>query len=56
MTGPQLTLAALWVISLCLHARDHGKPKTGKNSFWNGLIGVGISFAITYWGGFWGHR
>ena len=56
MTAPQILLGLLWAISLLLHARDHGKPKTGTDNFWVALLSTAIGISITYWGGFWSHK
>lgn len=52
MSPAAWTWLAIASISLLLNARDHGKPKTGKDSFWHSLIGLAILGSILYWGGF----
>lgn len=53
MNGAQITLGIIFAISLLLHARDHGKPKTGKDSFWAAALSFLIINTVLYWGGFW---
>lgn len=52
MNWPQITIIALWAISLAAALDKHGKPKTGTHSFIHTAIGVAISVAILYCGGF----
>jgi len=49
---PEVIMLFLMVLSLGIAISEHGKPKTGKNSFWATLIGQALSFALLYWGGF----
>ena len=52
MNAPQITIIALYALSLGMTLAQHGKPKTGTHSFWVALIGTAINFGILYWGGF----
>ena len=49
---PQITWLVLVAIGLLLHANKHGQPRTGEYCFWSHLVGVAISIAILYCGGF----
>ena len=42
----------LMLSSLLIAARDHGKPKEGKNNFWYSFIALIITMSLLYWGGF----
>lgn len=53
MNGAQITMVVLQAVALLVNANIHGKPRTGKHSFWITLTSCAISFAILYWGGFW---
>lgn len=53
MTAPQTTMATLLLIGLLFAARDHGKPKTGKDNFWVSLFAAAVNILLLYWGGFW---
>lgn len=53
MSAAQITLAVLYVISLMMHAHDHGKPKTGRHSIISALIAFVVINSVLYWGGFW---
>ena len=48
----QIIILALFFIGACLSANSHGKPKTGKESFWVWLISSLITLGLLYWGGF----
>lgn len=48
----QIILVILYAISLGTVLAMHGKPKTGKYSFWTGLISVGIEMTLLILGGF----
>lgn len=41
-------------LALGMTAMRHGKPKQGKENFWETLIGVAIQMFIIYMGGFFG--
>lgn len=49
---PQIVMLALLFIGIGIGLSDHGKPKTGENSFWSVLIGQVLLFSILWWGGF----
>lgn len=51
MDAPQIVLIVLWAVSLGIHMRDHGKPKTGTESVWQVIISLAIINAILWWGG-----
>ena len=48
----QILLCALYAISLGVCLAKHGEPKTGKYSFWTGLISVGLEMTLLILGGF----
>lgn len=50
--APQLIFIALIFTSLLLNARDHGKPKKGKDNFWYPFTAAVIYFILLYLGGF----
>lgn len=52
MSTPASIWLAIALISLLLNARDHGKPKTGKDSFWLAALSFSIGGGLLYWGGF----
>ncbi|WP_156129088.1 hypothetical protein [Chitinibacter sp. ZOR0017] len=52
MSYPQLIWLALNGIALGIALSEHGKPKTGKHSFWSTLIAVGLGYWIVSAGGF----
>ena len=47
--GIWITLAT---ITLLVEASVDGNPKTGKHSFAQRFMGIVITFALLYWGGF----
>ena len=49
---PQIIQLGIMFLALGLSMAQHGKPKTGKESFWTTLVAIGIQFGILYWGGF----
>lgn len=49
---PQLTYLALIVFSLGISLEQHGKPKTGNESFWISLTASATSLFLLYQGGF----
>lgn len=50
----QVIWIGLMMLSLGIVLSQHGRPRTGKYSFWTSLISFGIEFAILYYGGFFG--
>lgn len=50
---PQIFMIVLLLAGMCLNARDHGKPKTGKDDFWVWLAANVILNFVLYCGGFW---
>ncbi len=48
---PQIFLGLLWLASLLSYARDHGKPRTGKDNFWMALAVFSVQALILWWGG-----
>jgi len=52
MNAPQITLIALYFITLLLNAHSHGKPRKGNDNFWHNLLGIAIHVFILIWGGF----
>ncbi|WP_166884911.1 hypothetical protein [Massilia sp. CCM 8734] len=52
MTAPQVIMVAWLALSLGVSMSQHGKPRTGKHSFWISLTVVAINVAVLYWGGF----
>ena len=52
MGVPQIIMIVLLSIGLLLSAKDHGRPRTGSNSFWSNLISVGVAMGLLLWGGF----
>ena len=50
----KILLITLYAISLLISANEHGKPKTGRNSFWTALVGMAIQMGLLWWGGFFG--
>ena len=47
----EITLLCLLAISLLAAANLHGKPKTGKHSFWASLVSSALTIALCYWAG-----
>ena len=50
---PQWSMVALAATSLLITANQHGKPKTGKTSFWVTATAITIEMTLMYFGGFW---
>jgi hypothetical protein len=48
----QIIMVVLLSSNLLLAANQHGKPKTGVNSFWTNLVAALIHVVILYFGGF----
>lgn len=48
----------IWIVLICLSLgisiSEHGKPKTGNNSFWTSLVATIVNVFILYMGGFFG--
>jgi LPXTG-motif cell wall-anchored protein len=44
-----ITWCVLAFVGLLLNARDHGKPKTGTDSFWLSLLATAIMTAVILW-------
>lgn len=53
---PQWAYFLLLSVGLLLTARDHGKPKTGKNNFWAAMISIVLVNTFLFFGGFWTPR
>lgn len=53
---PQWAFFLLLSVSLLLHARDHGKPKTGKDNFWVAIVSIALLNSLLFFGGFWTPR
>lgn len=51
---PQITLLALYGISIGIIWAKHGQLKTGKENVGVQFIGIIINAIILYFGGFWG--
>lgn len=51
---PQILLIACSLWSFWEIAKDHGKLRTGRYSIWNECVGVGITYTLLIWGGFFG--
>ena len=49
---PQLTYMALILISLGVTLAQHGKPKTGNESFWLSLFSTTLTLWLLYMGEF----
>lgn len=49
---PQILMLSLFGIALLLEARDHGKPKTGKDNFFLSATAISLQLALLAWGGF----
>ncbi len=54
MIAPKVILLVLWGIELGLGIANHGKPKAGKHSVWESVVGLAIVASLLWWGGFWG--
>ncbi|QST27738.1 transglycosylase SLT domain-containing protein [Escherichia albertii] len=54
MGWPQITWIVLASCSLGIVASQHGKPRTGKHSFWYQLLGVVVAAWLLWCGGFFG--
>jgi hypothetical protein len=53
MNWAHWTYFGLILAGLLLHARDHGKPKTGKDNFWLVAFCTGLSLLLVWqMGGF----
>lgn len=55
MHWPQYTYLAITLFALGISVSEHGKPKTGKESFWTFAIGNVIGLSLLYFGGFFSH-
>lgn len=49
---PQLAYMTLILISLGAALAQHGKPKTGNESFWVSLFSTALALWLLYMGGF----
>jgi len=54
MGAPQIIWVVLAVISLCCSAFLHGHERLGTHSFPVDFVGRLLTFALLYWGGFFG--
>jgi soluble lytic murein transglycosylase-like protein len=52
MGWPQITVIILFAIGLGVELAKHGKPRTGKHSFWWSLFGNVITIWLLWCGGF----
>lgn len=52
MSIPAILILVLYGLALLVSANQHGKPKTGVESFWSAAIGVGLQVGLLWWGGF----
>ena len=52
MEWPQITLIALWSISMFQAIDKHGEPKEGKHNLFVSAIALVIAWFILYSGGF----
>ncbi len=52
MNAPQVILLVYLGTSLGVGLALHGKPQTGKHSFWTSLIAMSLLGGLLYWGGF----
>lgn len=52
MKALQIILTIIYALSLGVSLGQHGKPKTGTESFWKSLLAAVIVFALLIWGGF----
>lgn len=53
--APEFVWVGLAAFSAAYAVAKHGEPKKGSAAYHNGwvqLIGVGVSFGLLYWGGF----
>ncbi len=53
MNAPQIIMICLMAIGFGVGMANHGKPETGKKSFWVTLFSLAINFSLLWWGGFW---
>jgi LPXTG-motif cell wall-anchored protein len=51
MKAAQIALVVFFSLTLLSYAHDHGKPQTGNDNFWTGLVGVGIIVTLIYFAG-----
>lgn len=51
MPWAQICILVFLSLSLLIDARDHGKPRTGNDSFWLASISIGIMFTFISFGG-----
>jgi hypothetical protein len=49
---PQITFVTLIVLNLGITLEQHGKPKTGNQSFWISLTSAALTMWLLYAGGF----
>lgn len=52
MKAPQITLIALYCLSLGITMSRHGQERVEKPNFFISLISAGIQIGILIWGGF----
>lgn len=52
MEAPQFIYLAIVMLGLGIGMGQHGKPKTGRHSFWDELVGALIALSLLSWGGF----
>ena len=53
MNGAQVTMIAIYALNIYIGLTEHGKPKTGRESFFTSVFSVFLSYMILRWGGFW---
>lgn len=51
---PQIIYIVISLLSSGIIIANHGKPKTGKYDGWATVIVDVFTFALLYWGGFFG--
>jgi len=54
MEAPQIIMIVLYSLALFNGLINHGKLKTGRESFFTNLVAIALECGILYWGGFWG--
>ena len=49
---PQIIMIVMLALTLFTNVANHNKPREGKYSAWQALVGIAIQVSLLTWGGF----
>jgi len=52
MGWPEWIIVSSWALGLIVWGAHHGEKPTYTYNIGSKIVGVGLSFAVLYWGGF----